>query len=96
MAVAMMLDNPDGSQELYEKLRARLHLDAPAGGTLHLAGPSPRGGWRVVEVFDSVEAASRFLKDQLLPALKEAGVSGRPPEPEFWPVHNYMIPAALA
>ena len=94
MAVAMMLDNPDGSQELYEKLRARLHLDAPAGGTVHLAGPSPRGGWRVVEVFDSVEDASRFLKDQLLPALKEAGVSARPPEPEFWPVHNYMTPVA--
>lgn len=44
MAVAMMLDNPDGSQELYEKLRARLRLDAPAGGTVHLAGPRPRGG----------------------------------------------------
>ena len=90
MAVAMMLDNPDGSQELYEKLRERLRLDAPAGGTVHLAGPSPRGGWRVVEVFDSVEDASRFLKEQLMPALQEAGVSGRPPEPEFWPVHTCM------
>jgi hypothetical protein len=47
-------------------------------------------------VFDSVEDASRFLKDQLLPALQEAGVSGRPPEPEFWPVHNYMTPVARA
>lgn len=94
MAVAMMLDNPEGSEELYEKLRARLGMDAPAGGTVHLAGPSPRGGWRVLEVFDSVEDASRFLKERLVPALQEAGVSGRPPEPEFWPVHNYMTTGA--
>lgn len=96
MAVAMMLDNPDGSQELYEKLRARLQLDAPAGGTVHVAGPSPRGGWRVVEVFDSVEDASRFLKDQLVPALEQAGVTGWAPEPEFWPVHNYMAAGVQA
>ena len=90
MAVAMMLDNPEGSEELYERLRARLRLDAPAGGNIHVAGPGPRGGWRVVEVFDSVEDASRFLEEELVPALAEAGVSGRPPEPEFWPVHNSM------
>ena len=76
--------------------RARLGLDAPAGGTVHLAGPSPRGGWRVVEVFDSAEDASRFLKEQLVPALQVAGVRGRPPEPEFWPVHNYMVSGAPA
>ena len=78
MAVAMMLDNPDGSQELYEKLRVRLQLERPAGGTVHLAGPSPRGGWRVVEVFDSVEDASRFLKEQLVPALAERSEGSTP------------------
>ena len=96
MAVAMMLDNPDGSQELYEKLLARLQLDTPAGGTVHFAGPSPRGGWRVVEVFDSVDDASRFLEDQFVPALQEAGLSGRSAEPEFWPIHNYMTPGGQA
>lgn len=96
MSVAMMLDNPEGSQELYEELRARLQLVAPAGGTAHLAGPGPRGGWRVVEVFDSVEEASRFLKDKLVPALQAAGVSGRPAEPEFWPIHNYMASGTQA
>jgi hypothetical protein len=90
MAIAMLVDNPDGSQEIYEKTRANLGLDAPAGGILHVAGPSPSGGWRVIEVWDSVEDASRFLKDRFGPALKAAGFSGQVPEPQFWPVHNYM------
>ena len=64
MAIAMLVDNPDGSQEVYEKVRADLGLEAPAGGIVHLAGPGPNGGWRVIEVWDSVEEASRFLKER--------------------------------
>jgi len=90
MAVAMLIDNPDGSQEIYEKLRTELGLHRPAGGTVHVAGPSPTGGWRVIEVWESVEEASRFLKERFGPALKAVGFTGRPPEPQFWPVHNYM------
>lgn len=90
MAVAMLIDNPDGSQELYEKLLTEMGLERPAGGTVHVAGPSPNGGWRVIEVWDSAEEASRFLKEQFGPALKALGFSGRAPEPQFWPVHNYM------
>ena len=90
MAVAMLIDNPDGSQELYERLRTELGLDRPAGGTVHVAGPSPTGGWRVIEVWDSVEEASRFLKEQFAPGLEALGFTGRPPEPQFWPVHNCM------
>ena len=90
MAIAMLVDNPEGSQEIYEKVRAELGLEAPAGGILHVAGPGPNGGWRVIEVWDSVEDASRFLKERFAPALKAAGYAGQPPEPQFWPVHNYM------
>lgn len=90
MAVAMMIDNPDGSQEVYEKLLTELGLYRPAGGTVHVAGPSPTGGWRVIEVWDSVEEASRFLKNQFGPALEAVGYTGRAPEPQFWPVHNCM------
>ena len=52
MAIAMLVDNPEGSQELYDRLRKQLDLDGPAGGVLHVAGPSPNGGWRVLEVFE--------------------------------------------
>ncbi len=54
-----------------------------------MAGPSPNGGWRVIEVWESKEAADRFYGERLGPALQAAGVSD-PPKPELWQVHNYM------
>ena len=71
MAVAMMVDNPEGSQESYGKVRERLGLETPGGGILHVAGPSPNGGWRVIELFESDEDAQRFRQ------APQAGLPGR-------------------
>jgi hypothetical protein len=90
MAVVMMVDNPRGSQEIYDRIREQLGLEKPAGGILHVAGPSPNGGWRVLEVWESEEDAKRFAKERLLPAF-EAASAPPPPPPQFWPVHNYMV-----
>jgi hypothetical protein len=92
MAVVMMVDNPKGSPEVYEKLRAHLGIDRPAGGIFHVAGPSPTGGFRVIELWESEEDAHRFLRDRFRPALQAIGVSGPPPEIQFWPVYNTMAP----
>lgn len=46
MAVAMMVENPEGSQEVYDRVREQLGLEKPARGIFHSAGPSPDGGWR--------------------------------------------------
>ena len=89
MAIAMMVDNPEGSQEGYDAVREKLGLERPAGGIFHVAGPSPDGGWRVVEVWESEEDAKRFVKERLLPAFEAVG-SAPPPPPQFWPVHNFM------
>jgi hypothetical protein len=89
MAVAMLIDNPSGSQEIYEQLRERIGLDKPAGGMFHVAGPSPNGGWRVIEIWESEEDAKRFLAERLGPAAEAVGTP-QPPPPELWPVHNYM------
>lgn len=88
MATAMMVDNPQGSQEMYESVRERLALDKPAGGIFHVAGPSPNGGWRVIEIFESDDAAKRFIEERLAPAFQALGAPP-PPPPEFWPVHHY-------
>lgn len=89
MAVAMMIDNPQGSEEIYEKVRESAGLQRPAGGIVHIAGPSPNGGWRVIELFEDEQSARRFLKERLAPAFQAAGAS-TPPPPQFWPVHNYL------
>jgi hypothetical protein len=89
MAVAMLIDNPNGSQEIYEQLRERIGLEKPAGGIFHVAGPGPNGGWRVIEIWESEEDAKRFLVERLRPAAEAIGTAP-PPPPELWPVHNYM------
>jgi hypothetical protein len=38
MAVAMMVDNPEGTQEVYDRVRDRLGFEKPAGGMFHAAG----------------------------------------------------------
>lgn len=90
MAVVMMVDNPLGSQEIYEKLRAHLGLSTPAGGIFHVAGPSPTGGFRVIELWESEEEARTFLRERFAPALQAVGVVGQAPDIQFWPVHNTM------
>jgi hypothetical protein len=90
MAVAMMVDNPEGSQEIYDRVREQLGVqERPAGGIFHVAGPSPNGGWRVVEVWASEEDAKRFVTERLLPAFEAVGAPA-PPPPELWPVHSHM------
>jgi hypothetical protein len=86
MSVVMMIDNPHGSQEIYEKVVSSVTL--PIGGRVHVAGPRPGGGWRVIEVFAGEEEGRRFLRENLGPALRAAGAPGPPPEPEFWPLHR--------
>jgi hypothetical protein len=95
MPIVMLVDNPNGSEEIYEKARVRLGLERPAGGVLHVAGPSPKGGWRVIEVFDSEEEAKRFLTERLGPTFRAIGASPAP-SPEFWPVHTYMAEGSSA
>jgi hypothetical protein len=89
MAIAMLVDNPKGSQEIYDRVREQLGLAKPAGGILHVAGPSPNGGWRVLELWESEEDAKRFVNERLLPAFEAAGAPA-PPPPQLWPVHRYM------
>ncbi len=89
MAIAMMVDNPEGSQQGYDAVREKLDLENPAGGIFHAAGPSPDGGWRVIEVWESEEDAKRFVNERLLPAFEAVGTPP-PPPPQIWPVHNYM------
>ncbi len=94
MSIAMLVDNPAGSRELYERILESLDRDLPLGGVLHLAGPSPTGGWRVIEIWDSPEEAKKFLVESFGPALRAAGFEGPPPTPQLWPVQ--VVEAASA
>lgn len=88
MAFAVLFDNPNVSQEQYDAVRARIGIDEnnpPEGGILHVAGPGPDGGWRVVEVWESEEARQKFAQETLGPVFAELGIER--PEPQRWEVH---------
>ena len=60
--------------------------DWPVEGMLiHIAGQSGHG-FRVVDVWESEEAARRF-GEGLMPLLKEVGIDD---EPEMYPVHTVV------
>jgi hypothetical protein len=89
MAIAALVDNPHGSQEMYEKVRDGVWSQMPDGALAHVAGPRPGGGWRVLTVWESQEQAQRFFEERLMPFFQESGLPA-PPEPEFWPVYNFL------
>ncbi len=63
-------------------------VHAARGLIVHAAGPGPDRGWRVIEVWDSEEAA-RYYDERIEPVLKEVGIQRA--APEVWHVHNLIV-----
>jgi hypothetical protein len=94
MAVVLVHQGPDVTRSSYEQVvrsltgkeRADSPSDWPVEGLLvHAAGEGPNG-FRVVDVWESEEAAQRF-GEQLAPHLQEAGITA---EPEVYPAHTFV------
>ena len=94
MAVVLVHQGPDVTRERYEQVvrsmmgkeRAESPSDWPEEGLLsHAAGEGPNG-FRVVDVWESEEAARRF-GEKLAPYLKEAGITA---EPEVYQAHTFV------
>jgi hypothetical protein len=94
MAVVLVHQGPDVTRSSYEQVvrnltgkeRADSPSDWPVEGLLvHAAGEGPNG-FRVVDVWESEEAARRF-GEQLAPHLQEAGITA---EPEVYPAHTFV------
>jgi hypothetical protein len=95
MPVVALFQSPSLTQEKYEqsvvkvtggKARMESPADWPVDGLLaHIAGQSP-SGFRVVDVWESEEAAQLFA-EKLIPILRDVGVEG---EPEVYPTHTLV------
>ena len=90
MSVGLIFNASGVTQAQYDQVQAELHPDkkAPAGMLFHAAGPGVNG-WRVVEVWESQEAADSYFKNTLGAALQKANIAVRP---EVFPVHSTMQP----
>jgi len=94
MPVVLVHQGPTLTQERYEdvvrrfsgKARMEKPADWPVEGLLvHVAGQGPTG-FRVVDVWESEDAAQRF-GDVLGPVLQDVGITE---EPEVYPPHTFV------
>jgi hypothetical protein len=77
MAICLIVENVDASQEAFEQISAHVRSTGPVppdGARLVLGGPSDPGR-RMISVWDSQEAQERFVAERLAPAYKAAGLS---------------------
>jgi hypothetical protein len=94
MAVVLVHQGPDVTRDRYDEVvrtmigkdHAESTSDWPVDGLLvHAAGDGPNG-FRVVDVWESEEAARRF-GEQLAPHLQAAGITS---PPEVYPAYAFV------
>ena len=90
MAIAALLEFANITPEQYDAVIADMGLNGKpaAHGIFHVAGPID-GGWRIVDVWDSVEAFNDFAQSQIMPLAQKHGLK-EPPQVSVWPVHNML------
>jgi hypothetical protein len=77
MALCMIVENPDQTEEQADAIIAHLRGTGPVppeGARLVLSGPADPG-WRVISVWDSEDARDRFFAERLSAAYEAAGLS---------------------
>ena len=94
MAVVLVHQGPTLTQERYEatvqKLAGKSQMESlsdwPVEGIISHAAGQAEGGFRVVDVWESAEAAQNFGQ-HLIPVLEEVGVTD---QPEMYEAHTFV------
>jgi heme-degrading monooxygenase HmoA len=79
MPVLMIGEVPNLSGELYDSMLEQMkpRLQAAPGFIAHSGGPSPNGGWRVVELWDSEADGQTWFEENVRPNLPPEIVPNR-------------------
>jgi hypothetical protein len=85
MALAILLEIPGVTREQYEGVAKAVNAAGPPRGSLFHAGGPIEGGWRIVEMWESREAADAFYASDVL----RKATAGLPQAKVLltWPVH---------
>ena len=87
MAIAMLADIPGLTQKQYESVVEKVNeTGTPAGALLHAVGPV-EGGYRVIEVWQSREAADAFYTSDGYRAAT-AAITTQPDIVMTWPIEG--------
>jgi heme-degrading monooxygenase HmoA len=86
MPVLMIAEVPNLNEEIYGGLVGQLMplMRASKGFISHAGGPSPTGGWRVVEVWESEEDGQAWFDESVKPNLPPDIVPNR----TYHPLHT--------
>jgi hypothetical protein len=90
MAIAQVIELPRGSREKYDQVIREAGLigsQLAPGQLVHFAGPMEGGGWQIVNVWESQEAADKW-EHVLIPARRKAGLPDVVPPTKVFPVHR--------
>jgi len=87
MALAILAEIPELTGEDYERVVQKVNESgSPAGVLLHAGGPM-EGGYRIVEVWETREAADAFYGSNLYREAT-ASITTEPKVVMTWPVHG--------
>jgi hypothetical protein len=96
MAVALLMEFEGMGPDEYNAVNDKINPpgNPPAGLIFHSAGPSPAGGWRIVDVWESRDHFDRFQESLIMPTMaevigEEQMQQAGPPEITEWSVHNF-------
>lgn len=91
MKVARVFECKGWTATQYDELIRRMDLGGhTAPGVLfHVAGPT-EDGFRVMDVYASVEAADRLASESVIPIAMELGLT--PPDVTQFDVHGLLVP----
>ncbi len=86
MPVLMIGEVPNLTEEIYAGMVGQLMplMRASEGFISHAGGPSPTGGWRVVEVWESEEDGQTWFRENVEPNLPPNVVPNR----QYFPLHT--------
>ena len=89
MAIAQVHELAGMTQEMYDRAMHQLNLSGPPPGSLvHMGGPMD-GGWRIIEVWESEEAADRFYGSESFQQMAQ-GMGIIPDIVARWPMENVL------
>ena len=86
MPVLMIGEVPNLTEDVYAAMVGEMMplMRASKGFISHSGGPSPSGGWRVVETWDSEEDGQAWFEQNVAPNLPPGIVPAR----QYFPLHT--------
>jgi heme-degrading monooxygenase HmoA len=84
--VLMIGEVPNLTEEIYASMVGGMKplMQASKGFIAHSGGPSPSGGWRVVEMWDTEEDGQAWFEANVAPNLPPDIV----PDRQYFPLHS--------